>query len=86
MNSKKSISDYTESEFLALVRLIFDQNENPMLEAPDAMLEHFVSIVEHPSSADLIYHCSEEDYSPEAVTRIIKKWYSDNSKPCFKLN
>lgn len=85
MNSKTSITDYTESEFLALVRLIFEQNNNPTEKTLDALLTHFVKIVERPNRADLIYHCTEENYSPEVVTRIIKEWYAENGKPCFKL-
>lgn len=84
MNIKKSITEYSESEFLGFVRSIFEQNENPTEDTLDTLLAHFVEIVERPNRADLIYHCNEEDYSPEVVTRIIKEWYAANGKPCFK--
>ena len=84
MTFKNSITDYTESEFLALVRAIFSQNDNPSEATLDSLIAHYVAIVERPNRADLIYHCTEENYTPEIVTRIIKDWYAENGKSCFK--
>ncbi|CNL95636.1 bacteriocin immunity protein [Yersinia kristensenii] len=81
---EKTISDYTESEFLELVRKLFNV-ENTSEEEDIKNLLEFKKLCEHPVGSDLIYYpeAHQED-SPEGVVAEIKKWLAENGKPGFK--
>lgn len=81
---KKTISDYTEAEFLALVKKIFNVQSTTEEEDINNVLE-FKRLCEHPSGADLLYYPddSRED-SPEGVVKEVKEWRAANGKPGFK--
>ncbi|CFR26021.1 bacteriocin immunity protein [Yersinia kristensenii] len=81
---EKTISDYTESEFLELVRKLFNV-ENTSEEEDIKNLLEFKKLCEHPAGSDLIYYpeAHQED-SPEGVVAEIKKWRGENGKPGFK--
>ncbi|CCV63464.1 bacteriocin immunity protein [Yersinia enterocolitica] len=79
---EKTISDYTESEFLELVKKLFNV-ENTSEEDIQNLME-FKRLCEHPAGSDLIYYpeAHQED-SPEGIVAEIKKWRSENGKPGF---
>ncbi|EIR2108158.1 colicin immunity protein [Salmonella enterica subsp. enterica serovar Sarajane] len=82
---KKTISDYTEAEFLEFVRricLVSDyKTEN---EHTKAVLK-FETLSGHPNGSDLIYYPKEgQDDSPEGIVAEVKKWRAENGLPGFK--
>ncbi|NIY46265.1 bacteriocin immunity protein [Cedecea colo] len=84
MNNKKSISDYTEQEFLALVIRIYNAEEESEEEDVNNLLE-FERLCEHPDGSDLIYYPREgREDSPEGVVQEVKEWRQANGKPGFK--
>jgi len=86
MNLKNSLSEYTEVEFLELMREIFKENIAKTDDWLDALLEHFEKITEHPEGTDLIYYAaSDAECTPEAITAKIKKWRAANGMPGFKI-
>ncbi|NIB30405.1 bacteriocin immunity protein [Providencia rettgeri] len=55
MSEKKSISDYTEAEFLAFVKQIFNvENTTESEDIKNILL--FKKLTEHPDGSDLIYY------------------------------
>ena len=52
MGDKKSLPDYTESEFLDLVRKIYNA-EGPTEKDDNRRVREFRRLVEHPSASDL---------------------------------
>ncbi|EGL5949946.1 bacteriocin immunity protein [Salmonella enterica] len=81
---KKMISDYTEAEFLAFVKRLFNVQNTTEEEDIKNILE-FKRLCEHPSGSDLLYYPddSRED-SPEGVVQEVKEWRAKNGKPGFK--
>ncbi|MFD1801123.1 bacteriocin immunity protein [Mixta tenebrionis] len=81
---KKSITDYTEQEFLEFVWKIWRATELTEKEE-DALVFEFERLTEHPDGYDLIYypHKDRED-SPEGVVKEVKEWRASNGKPGFK--
>lgn len=82
---KKSISDYTEAEFIQFIREIRMANKS----APDAvlgeLLEQFRLLTEHPDGTDLIYYPEGgSDNSNEGIAKTIKEWREANGLPGFK--
>ncbi|ECF1703905.1 bacteriocin immunity protein [Salmonella enterica subsp. enterica] len=85
MELKASLSDYTEHEFIDLLRVIFTENESDTDEKLDPLLEYFEKITEHPDGTDLIYYPeTESDGTPEGILSIIKKWRKSQGLPGFK--
>ena len=85
MNNKKSISDYTEQEFLALVSRIYNAEAETEEEDVNNLLE-FERLCEHPDGSDLIYYPREDrEDSPEGVVKEVKEWRQANGKPGFKV-
>ncbi|CAI0755668.1 Pyocin-S2 immunity protein [Serratia liquefaciens] len=81
--ANKTISDYTEKEFLEFVKGIYNDTY-PSEEAHiDAVME-FERLSEHPSGSDLLYYPEEGNQGPEAVVKVIKEWRSKNGKPSFR--
>lgn len=84
MNNKKSISDYTEQEFLVLVSRIYNAEEESEEEDVNNLLE-FERLCEHPDGSDLIYYPREgREDSPEGVVKEVREWRQANGKPGFK--
>jgi len=87
MNSlmKDRFSDYTEAEFVQLLRELYKEDAADTDERADALLLHFEKVSEHPDGSDLIYYPEPgADNSPEGVTRIVKEWRAANGLPGFK--
>lgn len=90
MSEKKSISDYTEAEFLAFVKQIFNvENTTESEDIKNILL--FKKLTEHPDGADLIYYPREDrpdspdsPDSPEGVVKEVKDWRAKNGKSGFK--
>lgn len=87
--SKSSIEDYTEAEFMLLLREFFEDTNDLKGAALEAHLsqltDHFVSIVGHPHGSDLIFYPAPGvDDSPEGVLSEVKKWREANGLPGFK--
>lgn len=79
-----SISDYTETEFLNLVRAICDGSQNSESEDIKNVLL-FKQLTEHPTGSDLIFYPEEgHDDSPEGIVKEVKEWRAANGKPGFK--
>ncbi|WP_234913595.1 bacteriocin immunity protein [Vibrio anguillarum] len=79
----KSITDYTEIEFLELLNIIISAEGSD--EYQDELLENFIATTEHPDGSDLIYYPENpEDGTPENIVRIVKEWRLSQSLPCFK--
>jgi len=80
----KTISDFTEREFLEFVSAIFDPSSRTEEEGA-AMVSEFRRLTEHPSGSDLIYYPREgREDSPEGVVREVKEWRASNGKSGFK--
>ncbi|HCM61533.1 MAG TPA: bacteriocin immunity protein [Morganella sp. (in: Bacteria)] len=81
---KNSISDYTEAEFLAFVKQIFNV-ENTSEDEDIKNIRLFKKLTEHPDGSDLIYYPrSDRDDSPEGVVKEVKEWRAKQGKPGFK--
>ncbi|EFQ5903939.1 bacteriocin immunity protein [Salmonella enterica] len=85
MELKNSISDYTEAEFIELMKEIDKENIAETDDKLDLLLNHFEQVTEHPDGTDLIYYAaSDAESTPEAITKKIKEWRSANGKSGFK--
>ena len=84
MEDKKSISDFTEAEFLAFVKKIFNPNTTTEDEDVQNVLE-FERLTEHPDGSDVIFYPPKDrEDSPEGVVKEVKEWRAKNGKPGFK--
>ena len=82
--SDKSISDYTEYEFLEFVRKIY-QAESASEEEEDKLVDEFERLTEHPDGSDLIFYPRDNrEDSPEGIVQEVKEWRATNGKPGFK--
>ncbi|EED9464780.1 bacteriocin immunity protein [Salmonella enterica] len=81
---KKTISDYTEAEFLDFVRKMC-QFEGETEDDDAKLVDEFRRLTEHPKGSDVIFYPddSQED-SPEGIVAEVKKWRAENGKPGFK--
>jgi len=81
---QKSISDYTESEFLELVRKIC-LADTETEEEGNKLVREFRRLAEHPAGSDLIFYPEDgQDDSPEGVVQQVKMWRKANGKPGFR--
>ncbi|MFV3402515.1 bacteriocin immunity protein [Pseudomonas sp. NY15463] len=80
---KKTISDFTESEFLKYVSEIYE-GDYPTDQAHIDEIFEFERISEHPRKSDLLYYPNPGEDGPEAVVAVIKAWRLANNKPGFK--
>lgn len=80
----KVISDFTEAEFLAFVKKIFNLNTTMEDEDVQNVLE-FERLTEHPDGSDVIFYPPKDrEDSPEGVVKEVKEWRAKNGKPGFK--
>lgn len=81
---KTKFEDYTEAEFFELVKKIWEVNVSSEKEH-DELVEHFVSITEHPATTDVIFYPAPEvEDSPQGILSVVKAWRIANGKPGFK--
>lgn len=82
---KESISEYTEAQFVQFMEEIFKENEADTDDKLDFLLDKFRELTGHPDGSDLIYYAdSDEECTPEAITRTVKAWRAANNLPGFK--
>lgn len=78
---KTSLQEFTRQEFLQFVADIYhvvDSKNN------DAWVEHFISLVSHPSGSDLIFWPEEgADDSPSGVVAEVERHSAQAGLPCF---
>ncbi len=85
MSNQRIIADYTHSEFIELIKNIFQENTKETDNLLDLLLDRFEELTEHPLGTDLIYYPeSPEDGTPERITEIVKEWRESQGLPCFK--
>lgn len=81
---KKRYEDYTEAEFLELLKdicLVRTESQN----IHTSWVDEFVEVSEYPTgSAVIFYPEDDEDDSPEGILNTVKKWRAANGKPGFK--
>lgn len=82
MNLKSRFEDYTESEFVELVKEICSAKGGESYQ--DKLLEHFISISEHPEGSDLIFYSDDVDATPEKIVASIKSWRKANGMSGLK--
>lgn len=83
--ANKVFSDYTEEEFLNLVRAIFNGAQNSEKQHIKDIQE-FDRVTEHPSGRDLIYYPENDiDPTPESVVNEVKEWRTKNGMSGFKV-
>ena len=84
MSIMKTLCNYTESDFLELVRKICHA-EGQTEEDENRWVREFKRLTEHPAGSDLIFYPEEgKDYSPEGIVREVKEWRKENGKSGFK--
>ena len=80
---KKSVSDYTEQEFVELLQRIIGNDASE--DEENKLVHHFNTICGHPAGSDLIFY--PEDYaddSAEGITRTLKEWRAAQGLSGFK--
>ncbi|NDK99590.1 bacteriocin immunity protein [Photorhabdus bodei] len=84
MELKSKLEEYTETEFLELISMIFEGKYSSEAEH-DAIVNNIVRVSEYPAGTDLLYYPEDgiED-SPEGVLKVVKEWRARNGKPGFK--
>ncbi|MDI5992643.1 bacteriocin immunity protein [Pseudomonas sp. MDMC216] len=81
---KTQLQDYSESEFLELLRKVFDADFLTPDEYDDAVHE-VVRLAEHPKGTDIIFYPEPGvDDSPEGALEFIKAWLTANGLPGFR--
>lgn len=84
MNTKKNITDFTESEFLLFVEQICNA-DGATEEEDDALVLEFERLTEHPDGSDLIFYPREDrEDSPRGIVDEVKAWRAAQGKPGFK--
>lgn len=84
MAVKKTISDYTEAEFLAFVTDLFDFSKRTEAE-DDALIDEFERLSEHPEGSGVIFYPPDDrEDTPEGIVKEVKRWRAENGKPGFK--
>ena len=82
--SRNTIADYTEVEFLDLLKRI-TKADAPSEKALDDLVDHFEMITQHPDGSDLIYYPeTPEDGTPESIVRLVKEWRLSQGLSFFK--
>ncbi|MBS0057255.1 bacteriocin immunity protein [Yersinia sp. Marseille-Q3913] len=82
--SVRKFTEYTENEFLELIKTLFDGGFSSEEEL-DALVFAIVDAAEHPDGTDILFYPSNDsEDSPEGILNVIKKWRAENGKPGFK--
>ena len=80
---KNTFSEYTESEFEALLQRIIS-HDGTELEV-DKMVFLFEEVSEHPAGSDLIFYPEDgADDSASGITKTVKAWRAAQGLPGFK--
>jgi hypothetical protein len=89
IGDKTKLEDFTEEEFLNIVRSIGDKpqglTEKQHANYFSAQIRYFEEITEHPSRSDLLFYPREGAVdSPEGILNEVKDWRERSGKPGFK--
>ncbi|WP_223488978.1 bacteriocin immunity protein [Pseudomonas sp. A-RE-19] len=80
---KNTFSEYTESEFTALLQRIIDHDGTE--PEVDELVFHFEEVSEHPAGSDLIFYPEDgADDSASGITKTVKEWRAAQGLPGFK--
>ncbi|WP_085700908.1 bacteriocin immunity protein [Pseudomonas sp. B26(2017)] len=80
---EKTISDYTEAEFIEFLNSVLAANTRPD-EILHPLIFEFERLSEHPAGSDLIYWPKDgAQCTPEGITETVKKWRATNGLPGF---
>jgi len=83
MQLKHKFEEYSEAEFVALVKDIFDVHGSESYQ--DSLLENFSRVTGHPSGTDLIFYPEGDNpVTPESVVTEIKQWRTSVGKTLFR--
>lgn len=80
---RKTLSDFTETEFLEFVIKIYSVDYNTDRDHLNAVFE-FKRITEHPKGSDLLCFPDLGKEGPRAIVDEVKTWRAANDKPGFK--
>ncbi|AZL75382.1 bacteriocin immunity protein [Pseudomonas oryziphila] len=85
---KKTISDYTEGEFLELLKGIayVDSVLYPSERSHTNAILEFERITQHPLGSDLLYYPTKHGLTDSLgeVIRVVKQWRAEQGLPGFK--
>ncbi|MGY2441921.1 bacteriocin immunity protein [Pseudomonas sp. SDO52101_S400] len=80
---KNTFSEYTESEFVALLQRIIDHDGTE--PEVDELVFHFEEVSEHPAGSDLIFYPEDgADDSASGITKTVKEWRAAQGLPGLK--
>ncbi len=83
MQLKDKFEEYSEAEFVALVKDIFDVHGSESYQ--DSLLEKFSRVTGYPSGTDLIFYPEGDNpVTPESVVTEIKQWRASVGKTLFR--
>lgn len=81
---KNSLSEYSESEFLELIKEICSAAGTE--DYQDELLEHFIEVTGNPAASDWIYYPEDgEDDSPNGILQTVKAWRAAQGLRGFKV-
>ncbi|WP_149088622.1 bacteriocin immunity protein [Pseudomonas prosekii] len=80
---KNSLSGYSESEFLELIKEICSAAGTEAYQ--DELLENFIEVTGNPAASDWIYYPEDgEDDSPDGILKTVKAWRAAEGLGGFK--
>jgi len=80
---KSSLSEYTENEFLELIKEICSATGTE--DYQDELLENFIEVTGNAAASDWIYYPEPgEDDSPEGILQTVTHWRAAQGLPGFK--
>lgn len=80
---KNSLSEYSESEFLELIKEICSAVGTE--DYQDELLENFIEVTGNPAASDWIYYPDDgEDDSPNGILQTVKAWRAAQGLRGFK--
>ncbi|PXX73740.1 Colicin immunity protein / pyocin immunity protein [Pseudomonas sp. LAMO17WK12:I10] len=80
---KNSLSQYSESEFLALIKE--NCSASGTEDYQDKLLENFIEVTGNPAASDWIYYSEDgEDDSPNGILQTVKVWRAAQGLRGFK--
>ncbi|CAH1578474.1 Colicin-E7 immunity protein [Vibrio jasicida] len=83
LKRKDTLSAYTEADFIHFLDEIIESKGSD--DDQDKLLEHFISITDHPAGSDLIYYPENSgEETPKGIVKIVKDWRARQGLPCFK--
>lgn len=81
---KSSLSEYTEGEFLELIKEICGAVSTE--EYQDELLECFIAATGNTVASNWIYYPENgEDDSPEGIMKTLKEWRAAQGLPGFRI-